>query len=1462
MAKSTARKHSAPGIYFSEEDLTHSAQSLGITTLGVVGETLKGPAFQPISISDFREFQTYFGGTSTKKYKGSQYPKYELPYIAKTYLEQSKQLEVVRVLGLSGANAGPAWVITASKYKTDTGYKYVKMNGVPSTSAIIPTLSDAQVCCYKNNDWWIEKSKAEDAADYVRVNGDLEWHAICQDEGCEFFESATVYDLGAEIPNPTSIDETMAIRVKKPYQVTAENTYTLPASLYSNPVLKITNPQDFSDVAYVYIVNADRTDAVIANYVLGANGGGQTPALADHFSFENGKVTNLDEPTGIYNGYDYEELSVEQILGLKVYDFADRPVDYYYDGRYDSVYLAYPEIIPENPEKDENDVPIIELLAYDATPDNFNCSSSSSENEWYGYTVKTTPSYYRKTFVSNAIRCLNIDCSDNCMQTVEVDEADEAAAEAYAAENCAYENSKDYCIDGDSGKDRMVVGVLRSRGEHKPRTFVRKAAEGECNDVYENDGILYYAKCVKLTPSMTMSLNDDCSPSYVTAAVDYGVNANNYGTFTLQVTTADGLEKNYAVSLNKGDKNYIYNVLGSDPETGDSEIYVEELYDVALEQMVLDGQINAIDENLIYYPAVSIVPQFADADDIVTVEAGALTKRNRGRRYLYDENARENAITVRYSADNGRTWSNEVLGEVGGIYTVRYIADPNTGKKTLAYTGFLGKDPSDYSYVEIESEECPYEPDSTYWVSCEQDFTDEPMTSFEDINDAKAICGPGSPSYVRVSDKDGGFAYYLKSVTISTTAFSTNGKFPTEIMLPYNYNRQVVSNGFVYSNCVKVLSDDMTYTLVQELGGEPHIQAITLDMNNYKDQFRYASTPWIVSEIKGSATDVELHRLFRFHTISDGNAANTEVKISLENIDPVSGTFDVLVRDYYDSDYSTNVLERYNNCSLVPGESNYIALKIGSFDEAYEMVSKYISVEVNEDDITALSTPAGFLGYPVRCFDGFGITPSQTRLSNPEFRYNTTVDEDVRIKKQYFGISDLVGIDSDIFAYKGVEAYNGLPSGMTPCFHLDARILNGTPDRDGYIVDESDPTFKQRVMVDGITGYSWVTVNKNQTTDMGIEPRIGNYEMMEDTIYEDIKYRKFTLCFFGGFDGWDYYRTSRSNSNEFSYNNYKSYVNSVSGYGKNFSILKNKEAYGFDPEDNAITSDYYAYLAGVNQLDNNKEIEINILATPGIDYVNQSDLVDDIVEIVEDERADCVYVVTTPDKPFGASDSAADMYSEEEAVDNLDESNLDTSFACTYYPWYKYYDSANNQYIYLPITRDVVRAIAYTDNVTYPWYAAAGWNRGALSGIKPKKKLKQEGQDTLYDGRINFVCSFGNEGDKIWGDKNLQIADSQLNRLSTRRLMLRIRKLLSNACIGLIFDPNDPALGKTFESAVKEVLNDVKQKRGIVDFKVEIDQSAERIEKHEIGCKYYIKVNPKLEYIDFTAVLTPQGTQF
>ena len=136
----------SPGVYTSEKDLTFVAQSVGVTTLGLVGETLKGPAFEPILITNFDEFRRYFGNCSPVK-DGNGNPKYELPYVAKSYLQESNQLFVTRILGLTGYLPGKSYGIKTLggiNYETigvDTGITNLYPNNITGNTILFSELS-------------------------------------------------------------------------------------------------------------------------------------------------------------------------------------------------------------------------------------------------------------------------------------------------------------------------------------------------------------------------------------------------------------------------------------------------------------------------------------------------------------------------------------------------------------------------------------------------------------------------------------------------------------------------------------------------------------------------------------------------------------------------------------------------------------------------------------------------------------------------------------------------------------------------------------------------------------------------------------------------------------------------------------------------------------------------------------------------------------------------------------------------------------------------------------------------------------------------------------------------------------------------------------------------------------------------------------------------------------------------
>lgn len=1061
MADSARLTHVSPGIYSREIEITHAVKSLGITTLGLVGETKKGPAFQPTLVENWRDFTNTFGGTSAEKFVGSQYPKYELPYIAKSYLTQSNQMQVCRVLGLSGYNAGPAWVVTAH----GTG-KY----------------ADMAVAVIRSKGYY---------ANYVKHDG------TSTSGDCECASKS--YDVLTYYVGETKVAD-------------------------------CSNPKQFN------------MDAI--------------------------KLTP------------YTSLNDER-LQCSTYQY----------------------------KKGDN-------------------------NEGEGY--------FTATLVDNGR----------------------------------------FTISGFTGTD----------------------------------------------------------PD----------NTDN--------------QFSYAVSLNPGDTDYILKVLGTSPSDGDAPLYVESLYDIAYLQGIEVGDIDGINAELVKY-APYTKSDYSVLDPVygfLEKDEAALTRRDVGKRFLADGLSQELSATchsIDYTTRKVSEDTEEV--EIGQVYTVRQHTDAS-GKRHYYYT---------------------------YYVNVTEEDASEKAHAEDRLSETEP-----------------------KSVLVENNA---DGKY---------------------------------YRLM-----DGNVVAVTCDLNNYKSAYRFASTPWFVSNVKGDANKIELNTMFRFHTISDGNCANEEIKVSIANVKPEEGLFDVIIRAIDDTDASPLMLERFSKCSMNPNTKNFIGYKIGSYDGAYEPKSKYVTVEINDSTAVRNSVPCGFMGYPLANFSGVQIVGEvEDKVTNPIIKYNLNYDNDKSNKKQYFGLSNSIGVDPDMFSFKGVAAYDIDTEALSNGFHLDSRL-----DMNAYAKEKDKP----KVYVDGIEGFTFDAVAcDNRTNLLEEKPIIGDEGDMMGSIYQHVDLRKFTAYFYGGFDGWDAYRTYRTNTDDFKLTTYKGNYNKYNGQGASFDRIDNFSELGL--KEQGMTSDYYAFLSGVRQFANPESVDVNVFATPGVDLVNCSLLSKEIIEMLEEERADSIYVAVTPDKPFGASDYTSEMYTADEIVEELEDTEIDSNYTCTYYPWVRYADKDTNQYIYLSPTKDVVRNMAMTDNTAYPWFAPAGVSRGDVDCTRAHYITKLADEDTLYEGRINPVKTFASDGVKIWGQKNLQVADSQLNRIAVRRLLLRLRKLVAISCIGLIFEPNDATTKNKFLSTVTPIMDNIRANRGISDYKIEVNDTVESRENHELPAKIFFKPYGALEYISIDFIVTPEGVSF
>ena len=1249
MANTINKVHITPGIYASEITETKKiSQTTGITKLGLVGETLKGPAFQPYWVHSQGEFTSMFGGTSTEKFKGSGYPKYELPYIANEFLKTGTELCVVKTLGLSGYNAGPAWAITGSKDGDDNIYviAVLRSRGNYSFRPELYRQVDSNGCdCKRGND-------------------------------------SLIFDVG-EKNNITNCEESVSY-----------NMYAVAIDYYSS---------------------------------VNTTGGDCLPYY---------------------------------------FDFQDR----------------------QNPDVNRDG------------------------------TVDTSD----KNFVKQ--------------------------------------------IKNDNSKYNILADVNRS------------------GDVDQEDYNIVYGSTGNSVPPSTLNAS-------------YG----NLGRFTIKCIVGPSSSSNVntsnivsiPVSLNKSDKDYILNVLGTSNDDGDAPLYVETLYGIAWKDMVLNKGYNKINTQVETYNVgyISDYGGLSPVDGILTIAEQDLKRKDLGKRFLYTA-YNGSPLNLRYHSFDYQTkkpTGDEPNCKEGYIYTV--ISYSEGGQTTYMYRSY-----TDESTESLTGDERIAARDRLVDVTSTQGKLSNVVFNTGDNIYYRQDTNAGTPielSFKRSGDNQlrgqstiqGGYTVNInypvnnianiKSVSVSVPSINMDtlvlhevGLWPQDSHESTPYSSETIVNKNTEDGTWTV-KNGKTYQFTSSDAGESQIFNVELkayetwedgrtkttggvsmiicDLNDYKSPYRYSSTPWVVSNLRGSTGKIELSKLFRFHTISDGAASLSEVKISIENIRPDSGEFDVVVRDYNDTDSSQVVFESFKKCTMIPGK-NFIGYKIGTIDGLYESNSKYITVEVKEGKTVENCVPAGFLGYPIPKYDGEQIDGAKnTNVCVMPISYNTEYDEHKQKRQQYFGLSDISGYDIDYFTYKGNMATLDEPGFVTHGFHLDSRL-----DIDSYTAD------KPIVTVDGVEGYEFDTVSPNEVLQgMFAIPTISSEENMKYSIYEDVKLRKFTMMFAGGFDGWDVYRKQRSNTNNFAYSTYSGYVNYKTGCGKNFDILYDSYYNITDP---AITSDYYATLAGVSLLKNPEEVDINLLATPGIDTINNSRLINDIITIIED-RADTFYITTTPDIFGGSGNYINDISDIEAIVDEFNDNELNTTYASTYFPWVKIED--NNEYIWLPPTRDIVRNIAESDsNNPTTNLAPAGKTRGRIDAITVRKKLTTEESDLLYSSNINPILTMQNDGLYVMGQKTMSKEDNLLNRIDVRRMMLRLKRLISNACIDLIFEPYDDDTVQTFNSIISGIIKPFITSRAIEKWKMEIHDSQDMRDKLELGAVIYIKPIRALEYITLSFVVTNNDVTF
>lgn len=1005
-----------------------------------------------------------------------------------------------------------------------------------------------------------------------------------------------------------------------------------------------------------------------------------------------------------------------------------------------------------------------------------------------------------------------------------------------------------YTCGGPGNPNRPLV-ILRSKmvyGAVDPDDINRFCTEAE-------DTPQPVVSAVEIGPYNAAGYTSMCESSTGPASA-VSITSNKKFSLTVGVNNEMFPEYNsqylYNVSLDPRDSDYIYKVLSSRPDTGVTPLYIEAVYENSLEGCDGIGGIAIISggtydeekkEEIKEIPQYDYCQEVYDAtledsgEQCCTITLGDKEICNCDTTYggdakkiieTYKKNGYGEILKVGLQDVLYEDFISAIEENNGvidcNLFTIlrRIYADNKNAIEALKKI--------EVAYNDICSKYCGCEGIKVIFNCKKPEFITEPC-------DVVAYV-----SYKGDYDEGTGCFYYKYNGNMITTCDTCGGGTlnPGEGDNWWTYDGEKFNNLQELQEYLKekqCLDADNYNGIIFHLG--PQEPAADY-YDDYCEMYRPAQTPWFVSEAYASvvedATWITMKKLFKFITISDGDASNYQVKVSIQRVNPKYGTFDVLVRDFNDTDANPVVLEKFSNCTLVKGSDSFLPFKIGSYDGGFVAKSKYITVQMSTEEDLSGSVPCGYLGYPM---------PMYGQQGEVIVKYNKTFNPSEKVRSQYFGLTEK-NIDEDMLKYKGVYFYdeNGddRTYNVTKGFHMDSILNKVTSDK---------------VYIDGFSGYSFDCVSSAKVTSDANIPRIINAPYMNTTIYKDEKVRKFTAYFYGGFDGWDINRTSRTNTDEYKASKYP-----VSGS----TVFKTFEEtnglnMALDLPETAITSDYYAYLAGYRVFSNPQNIDINLFATPGIDWNRNTLLTMDVIDLIEDGEdgrgGDALYIMASPD----FSDNITSV---NDLVSDFNDKEINSSYACTYFPWVMYYDSSNKTYINLPVTKDVVRNMAETDNNDAPWFAPAGLLRGNVDCIKAGIKTTLPIEDQLYNNNINPVKTFARDGVKVWGNKTTYLVDSPLNRINVRRLMIRVKKLVTDAARHLIFEQYTDTLDKQFKGLVEPILAEVKSKRGIYDYRIKTENTPETRDQHILPARILIKPTSALEYISISFVVYPESVSF
>jgi len=287
-----------------------------------------------------------------------------------------------------------------------------------------------------------------------------------------------------------------------------------------------------------------------------------------------------------------------------------------------------------------------------------------------------------------------------------------------------------------------------------------------------------------------------------------------------------------------------------------------------------------------------------------------------------------------------------------------------------------------------------------------------------------------------------------------------------------------------------------------------------------------------------------------------------------------------------------------------------------------------------------------------------------------------------------------------------------------------------------------------------------------------------------------------------------------------------------------------------------------SFRKAIDILGTKADADVNLLAIPGMRH----EAITDYALQATEERFDALYLMDVEEKDnldSWVTGSKQDI-NVTNTVSALQLRNLDSSFGAAYFPDVLYRDKRSGNIFRVPPTVSVLGSFGLNDSVAHPWFAPAGFTRGSMANVQEAQvKLSRANMDALYENDINPIASFpSSPGTVVFGQKTLLAAQSALDRVNVRRLLIDIRRKVKRVGDTFLFEPNRESTLAAFSAAVEPILLRIQQQQGLERFKVQIDTSTTTqadVENNTVRGKIFLQPVRSVEFISLDFVVTNAG---